>query len=191
LATHIKDMLATAKPQMQLWILLALNCAFTQSDLSDLHPSEVDWTKGRIRRIRSKLKTNTTAQTIDYPLWPKTFALLKRFGKKTGDRVFVSRNGTALRSEGFKADDKYTKNDNLGQTFLRFKRKHFAKLAVSFKSFRSTGSGTLQGTEYSDMRVFYLGDSPRTVLDRSYSPGSPQFQSRFDAAITRLNDMVA
>jgi integrase len=186
LSADIKRMLKVAKPEMQCFILLALNTGMTQQDLADLQPEEVDWKNGRLTRVRSKLKTNSTAQTINYVLWSATFTLLKRFGKKTGERVFVSRNGTAIKSEGFNDAGDYIKNDNLGQTFLRFKKAHFPKLNATFKSFRSTGSGILQGTAYADMRVFYLGDSPRTVLDRSYSPGSSQFQARFDEAIKTL-----
>jgi hypothetical protein len=50
----IKQLLKQATDRTRLYLLLGLNCAMTQQDMSDLHPSEVDWTAGLIRRKRSK-----------------------------------------------------------------------------------------------------------------------------------------
>ncbi len=67
-----------------------LNCEMYQGDLSDLKPSEVDWTNGTITRKRSKEKNQENAPVVTYKLWENTFALLKTYGSQQGDRVSTS-----------------------------------------------------------------------------------------------------
>ena len=43
---EVKKILAKAHGVLRLHILLFLNCGMTQQDISDLHPSEVDWDGG-------------------------------------------------------------------------------------------------------------------------------------------------
>jgi len=43
-----------ASPRMRLWILLGLNCGYTQTDISSLEPDMVDWECGIIARNREK-----------------------------------------------------------------------------------------------------------------------------------------
>lgn len=45
---EIKTLLANSHKRTRLFLLLALNCGFTQKDVSDLKKSEVDWKGGRI-----------------------------------------------------------------------------------------------------------------------------------------------
>ncbi len=44
---EVKRLLAAARGQLKLHILLMLNCGMTQQDISDLRPSEVDWSQRR------------------------------------------------------------------------------------------------------------------------------------------------
>jgi hypothetical protein len=53
---EVHMVLGEASERMRLFLLLMLNCGFTQKDISDLQDGEVDWTTGRITRKRSKTK---------------------------------------------------------------------------------------------------------------------------------------
>jgi integrase len=53
---EVRQLLDNASERTRLYILLALNCGMTQTDVSKLHPSEVDLTAGTITRKRSKTK---------------------------------------------------------------------------------------------------------------------------------------
>jgi integrase len=57
---------AAADGQLRLHLLLMLNCGFGQQDLSDLHPGEVDWEHGRVRRKRSKTGHHARVPAVDY-----------------------------------------------------------------------------------------------------------------------------
>ena len=74
--SEIQTMLAKSKGQTELHILLALNCGFTQIDISELKQDEVDWKAGRIRCKRSKGRKHATVPVVNYPLWPETIQLL-------------------------------------------------------------------------------------------------------------------
>ena len=41
------------------------NTGMTQTDVSDLHPSEVDWERGRVTRKRSKTEDRASVPTVE------------------------------------------------------------------------------------------------------------------------------
>ena len=75
---QVKTLLAAATDRTRLYLLLGLNCGYTQRDISDLKPQQVDWEAGRITRKRSKTKTQRKVPIVSYQLWPTTLALLKQ-----------------------------------------------------------------------------------------------------------------
>ncbi len=96
---EIKTLLAHAPDRTRLFLLLMLNIGATQKDISDLRPDELDWTKGRIIRKRSKTRNGGSVPTIEYPLWWETFDLLRKYGERQGERVLRNEDGGALKVE--------------------------------------------------------------------------------------------
>ena len=70
-----------------------VNCGFTQQDISDLHPGEVDWENGRIQRKRSKTSDHSKVPFVDYLLWSETFALLQKYRSRNTNHVLMTESG--------------------------------------------------------------------------------------------------
>ena len=185
---EVQDFLKVAPERLQLWVLLQLNCAMYASDISDLKPSEVDWERGRIKRKRSKTEKLDSTPTIDYPLWSRTFALLKKFGKQTGERVFLNRNGEALVRHGFKeTNGKAIKHDSVYDTYKHWCQTKGRKVKP-LKALRKTGASFLDSHDtYVHCVEHYLAHAAKTITDRSYRNYS---QERFDLAIAWLGEKL-
>ena len=174
---EIKPLLANCTPRMKLNLLLMLNCGMTQKDLSDLHPSEVDWKKGTITRRRSKTrKEGDNVPTVTYPLWKETFVLLKKFGRRNGDRALLNADGKPLRVEELRLRDgeqQLTKIDNVAVGFRRLKKKlskEGVKITKSLKVFRSTSNSVLKNSkDFAHYAVHFLGQSPRGINESNYT----------------------
>ena len=83
----IKTLLAGATDRDKLYLLLMMNCGFTQVDIANLKQDEVDFKAGTITRKRSKTQDYDKVPTVRYPLWKTTLALLKVFHDQKGDLV--------------------------------------------------------------------------------------------------------
>lgn len=92
----IKQLLKQATGRTRLYLLLGLNCAMTQQDMSDLHPSEVDWTAGIIRRKRSKTGDYENVPEVAYKLWPSTLVLLRQERSTSEKHVLLNRCGSLV-----------------------------------------------------------------------------------------------
>ena len=117
--TEVTAFLARAPEKVQLWALLMLNCGMYAGDISDLKPSEVNWKLGRICRKRSKTKQIESCPTVDYPLWSRTFDLLRKHGRQDGERVFLNRNGNPLVQQCFKGNGKAKNQDSIYDVYRR------------------------------------------------------------------------
>jgi len=174
---EIKPLLANCTPRMKLNLLLMLNCGMTQKDLSDLHPNEVDWKKGTITRRRSKTrKEGDSVPTVTYPLWKETFALLQKFGRRSGDHALLNADGKPLRVEELRLRDgeqQLTKIDNMAVGFRRLKKKlakKGIKITKSLKVFRATSNSVLKNSkDFAHYAVHFLGQSPRGINESNYT----------------------
>ena len=181
---EVRQTLDRASERLKCWLLLALNCGMYASDISDLKSSEVDWERGRIIRKRSKTARLDSTPTVDYPLWQETFALLKRFGRKDGERVFANKHGEPLVQQHFKANGKMKNVDSIYDCY----RRAFPALAAErpLKALRKTGASMLDSHNlYFSCVEAYLGHAVKTVTDRSYLSGA---RERFDSAIRWLGE---
>ena len=169
---EVKGLLETSRDQVRILILLALNCGMTQVDISDLHPSEVDWTKGRLRRKRSKTVGQKNAPEVEYLLWPETIELLKALRSSDTEHVLVTKSGRPW-------VDRKTRNTDSVRT-------EFDKLdaRLPFKHLRKT-SATALGShpEFRAYAQYFLGHAPETVADTHYVRPS---QEQFDLAVAWL-----
>ena len=75
---EIALLLGKLPPRLKLYALLGLNCGMLSVDVSSLRKDQVDLTKGRIKRKRTKEEDEETTPEVDYLLWPETVRLLKQ-----------------------------------------------------------------------------------------------------------------
>jgi integrase len=120
---------------VKLWILLALNCGFTQTDISSLAPDMVDWQHGIIARDRQK-----TGVDSQHKLWPITLKTLREQAG-AGPLLLTRKDGQPLVREEIKEDGKPSKTDMVAHTFAALKEKSGGTL--SFKYFRKTGANAI------------------------------------------------
>ncbi len=188
----ITVILSHASERTRLFLLLMLNCGYTQKDLSDLPPNEVAWDRGRIIRKRSKTSDKEGVPTVEYPLWKETFRLLKKHGDQKGERVLTNEDGKPLKVEELRTDEngktRLVKIDNVASAYARLvrklKKKELVKEAKPLKLFRKTSHSVLKNCkDYSHYAVYFLGHSPRTVADRNYFGLD---QANFDRAVKWL-----
>jgi integrase len=156
---------AAHSEELELYVLLGLNCGFTLKDISDLRMDEVRWKREKfpkIRRSRSK-----TGQFSRHVLWDRTLELLKKravgkygseercFLRVDGRTIMVEHNGkTSNRVHGwFRA----VMDKTFGQGDKR-----------SFRTLRKTGANFLrkrkEGTE-----VLYLAHQPSSMASKFYA----------------------
>ena len=83
----------------------------TQQDMSDLHPNEVDWLQGVIKRKRSKTSDCDNVPEVSYRLWSPTFEMLRKEQSTDPGRVLLTRDGQPLRTESLNEREKLKKTD--------------------------------------------------------------------------------
>jgi integrase len=176
---NVKSLIRESPGQLRLHLLLMLNCGMTQTDISDLKPNEVDWDKGRIKRKRSKTEDHANVPTVEYPLWPETFALLLRFGQREGDRALLTESGRTWVRDSIKKDGKRSKVDAIKSNYVHLQRR--LGMVYSMKLLRKTSASLLETSpEFARYSTMFLGHSPRSIADRHYVVPS---QEQFDRAI--------
>ncbi len=198
---EVKILLDNASERTQLYLLLMMNCGFTQIDIAELRPDQVDWKEGRVTRKRSKTEKHDNVPEVSYPLWARTFALLKKHGNQKGDRVLTNENGGALKVEVLQGErHKYAKIDNVATAYGRLVRKltgkparklrkkkddkpALLKSAKPIKAFRKTSPSRLEDSEFSSCARWFGGWSPKSVADKHYIRPP---QELFDRAVRWL-----
>jgi integrase len=177
---EVRAILDRANEVLRLHLLLFLNCGMTQVDVSDLHPSEVNWEAGRITRRRSKTEKKRTTPIVSYELWAETWALLKKFGHREGHHVLLTRTCRPwVRDEIVNRRRKRT--DGIKSLYAHLKVRH------PLKQFRKTGA-TVLDRRFPESVELYLGHAPRTITEKSYVPPD---RDRFDEAIRWLGEQFA
>jgi hypothetical protein len=135
-----------ADGRIRAFILLALNCGFTQRDLSELRVFEVylDAPVPYIHRERSK-----TGVEARWELWPETVEAIRREMAEPNPlkRVFLTERGEVLQEGG------HSGRDSVRQAW-RLLREKFVGELLPFKFLRKTGAGEIKrigGFEISEM----------------------------------------
>jgi len=177
----IKDVIRAAKGQLKLHILLMLNCGFTQQDVSELRPGEVDWSLGRIRRKRSKTGDHDKVPFVDYRLWPEAFALLRRYRVADPDRVLLTGSGRPWVRDGVDAEGVRSRTDAIQSCYRHLRVAGKPPL----KMMRKASSTMLDGSpEHGRYAVHFLGHAP-DVAHRHYINSNG---AGFDAAVAWLGE---
>lgn len=187
---EIATLLKGANEKLELFMLLGLNCGMLQQDIACLKPSEVDWELGRIKRRRSKTrrraKGNTNIPEVDWKLWKRTFKLLKAHRSESLEHVLLNAHGRPLKRSAIGDDEKLDNTSNISKQYERLQ----SSLTIPksdrkpFKTLRSTGSTILASdNRYSRFAQHYLGDAPRSIIEKHYIAHIGDRQDQFDEAI--------
>ncbi len=166
-----------ARGQTRLHMLLGLNCGMLAKDMSDLQDHEVDWQSGIVTRRRSKTAHHTKVPLVTYKLWPKTFALLRKYrsGRPT---VLLTQTGNPwIREVPGKG-----RSDSISSTFRATCKRAGVKVAPS--DLRTAAADMLgRHPQFKFYTETFLGHSPRTVTERHYQRPS---EEEFAAALAWL-----
>jgi integrase len=176
-----------APGKLKLALLLMANCGFTQSDISDLVESEVDWRAGRIIRKRSKTKGCENVPVVNWKLWDVSFELLKRYRSAPGsERVLLTESGKPYLRVDLNAAEKQVKADGFASCYVHLKKR--LKFDKPLKQLRKLSATVLEShKDYGRYKVHFLDQSPRLVADKHYSKPD---QKLFDQAVTWLGKQL-
>ncbi|MBY0588852.1 site-specific integrase [bacterium] len=180
---EVKRLVDAATGQLKLHLMLMINCGMTQTDISDLRQSEVDWKRGRITRKRSKTRHEENVPEVTYQLWPITFSLLKRYRSKDKDWVLLTMSGGRWVSKSL-VDGHFHKADNVASCYMHLKKKTGIKKQL--KLLRKTSASILEShSNYGRYKHHFLGHSPRSIADKHYAAPS---DTLFDEIIRWLGE---
>ena len=146
----------------RLYILLALNCGYTQKDISTLEHKHIDWKAGIIDRPRHK-----TGSDQKHKLWPVTLRLLKAEVSDPAKHqlALLGKNGNRLVTEKIRDDGIPSVTDAVKLAFNRVKVKlGMADDERGFATFRKTGSNILKkhfGNEVCDLYLAHTTKATR------------------------------
>lgn len=132
---EVQTLYKEASPPVRLWILLGLNCGFTQSDISSLSPDMVDWDRGIIARDRQK-----TGVESEHKLWPLTLKMLREQAGP-GPLLLTRQDGQPLIRQAIREDGMPSKTDIVSHRFGLLKKK--TGITLSFKHFRKTSANAI------------------------------------------------
>ncbi len=183
-AEEVRRIVSEATAKLRLALLLQLNCGATQADVSDLLDSEVDWLAGRIVRKRSKTRKRANTPTVNYLLWPATFALLQEH-RSGQQRVLVTKTGKPFVYKRL-IEGNYRAVDSFGDLFRRLQKR--LGLKKPMKLLRKTSATLLKSHPVHAQFVdLFLGHAPATMADKHYA-APPQVL--FDEAVTWLGQQL-
>ncbi|MAX39907.1 MAG: hypothetical protein CME33_25465 [Gimesia sp.] len=179
---------STISERYQCWILLMLNCGYTQTDLNELKRDEVDLKTGRIIRCRTKAENYSNAPIVNYKLWNVTLELLKKEMKRSTDPVYAlqATKGARLIKEEIKKDSSgkfiATKHDNTSRGWQKIRKE--AGLDKILKYIRKTGATTIKSeSKHKSEERLYLGHTPDNMADLHYNIMEGQVYKPLDEAI--------
>lgn len=171
---EFEETLELVPEDFQLFLLLMLNCGFTNSDVAVLLKSEVCLNDGRIVRQRSKTRRHARPPVVNYKLWPKTRELLQRHWSEHPSFALTNRRGNPLGVSKLKIENGETKETiwtSIGRRYGQMKSARNSKLPdKQLKFLRKTGSTKIKSNrEFMALDSLYLGHSWATVADKHYN----------------------
>jgi hypothetical protein len=128
---ELRKLYQAADQQVRAWMLLGLNCAFTQVDLSDLRVYEVEQGAKEWRIERAREKTNVDGSWV---LWPETVAAMRavQAPENEHERWFLSPTKKLLVQRDKRSDYVARQFSDLVHTL--------GMKCPTFKSFRKTSA---------------------------------------------------
>jgi len=165
---EVQRLCENASGRTKLFILLAINCGYTQSDISSLTHDMIQWDVGIIDRSRSKTK-----QPQVHKLWPSTLRLLREHvtDGSGSDLCFVGQKGNPLLHEFIRENGKPYRVDSIRLAFDRTKKVCKLQDGRGFKTLRKTGATEIEkaNQERPWVSSLYLGHSEKSAK-KHYTP---------------------
>jgi integrase len=172
---ELKLLYSNANERQRLYMLLALNCAFTQKDLATLALADLqlDADPAVIDRIRHK--TRGAGIRGRWALWPETCELLRKRIRQTPANAATNPQQLAMLTEdGRPLVNDENDTDSVGLTWRRLLRginKNAATIRpLPFKTLRKTAADLILRLSTSEsVQQLMLSHSRRSVAARHYS----------------------
>lgn len=185
-----KTVLESFPQRYQCWIMLMLNCGFTQTDLNELKKEEIDLKAGRIVRVRTKGEFYDDPPIVNYKLWNKTLELLKLEMSKHDhpELALLATRGARIINETLVTDPETgevetKRSDNVSRNWQKV-RAEYGLPARQLKFIRKTGSSCLnENIKYMRLSQLYLGQTHQTVADKHYNAYDGAIYKPLDEAI--------
>lgn len=176
---ELKVLFGAASEQARAWMLLALNCGFTQQELSDLRTFEVDLdaTTPCIHRKRGK-----TGVEMKWELWPETVKAVRdsMAQKNRGNRVFLTAHGKTL------CGGKENGRDAVRQVWRKLRIAAGVPDALSFKYIRKTGGDCMKRLDGIEVSEMYLAHVETQRMSRHYTNRD---WDRMNASLRAMRDI--
>jgi len=158
---EVRTLYQNADPILRAYILLAANCAYTQSDIASLQWEHINVGSRILTKYRTKTETTTANQVqSSYRLWPITLSTLQEVSTSKSGLILVSKHGTALYRSRLSADNGAVNYDLVGRRFKTLRKKLGGEYTSKpFKLLRKT-SANLIAERYQDkphIRDLFLG----------------------------------
>lgn len=165
--------IALVPADFQLYLLLMLNCGFTNVDVATLLKSEVQLNKGRIVRQRTKTRRHDHPPVVNYLLWPKTAKLLRAHLSDHDTLALTNRAGNPLAVSKLTSVGGKTKETIWTSIGRRYQQRKAAKPEMpqkQLKYLRKTGSTKLRSERmFLGLDSLYLGHSWANIADKHYN----------------------
>ena len=184
------EVLNVMPDDFKLFLLLMLNCGFTNTDVTNLTKSEVQLEEGRIVRQRTKTRRHSHPPVVNYVLWPKTIELLRTNWNGHPKLALTNLAGNPLGVSKLVQKDNKTKEtvwSSVGRRFELMKTKYSKMPQKQLMFLRKTGSTRLRSSkEFMTLDSLYLGHSFAKISDKHYNAFDGAPYSPLDEAIQWL-----
>lgn len=181
---------------LKLFLLLMLNCGFTDVDVGTLLKREVNLDKGRIIRQRTKTRRHEHPPVVNYKLWPMTIELLRDQWSEHPTLALANRRNNPLYVSKLVSEAGKTKEvkwTSIGRRFTYYKNKKpktkkEKKLPQKKLMFlRKTGSTKIKSLrKFMGLDSLYLGHSWANMADKHYNAFDGHIYKPLDEAIDWL-----
>lgn len=184
------DTLELVPEDFQLYLLLMLNCGFTNIDVGELLKSEVRLEEGRIVRQRTKTRRHEHPPVVNYELWPRTARLLRSQWSDHETLALTNLAGSPLCVSKLVVKNDTTQEtvwSSLGRRFGTMKKAKPNMPDKQMRFLRKTGSTKLKSDrQFRTLDTLYLGHSWTTVADKHYNAFDGEPYTPLDEAIKWL-----
>jgi hypothetical protein len=184
------DTLGLIPEDFQLYLLLMLNCGFTNIDVGELLKSEVRLDEERIVRQRTKTRRHEHPPVVNYKLWPKTAKLLRANWSDHETLALTNLAGSPLCVSKLVEKNGKTHEtvwSSLGRRFGTLKESKPKIPRKEMRFLRKTGSTKLKSDKrFLTLDSLYLGHSFERIADKHYNAFDGEPYTPLDEAIEWL-----
>jgi hypothetical protein len=174
----------------QLYLLLMLNCGFTNIDIGTLLKSEVRLDEGRIVRQRTKTRRHEHPPLVNYKLWQRTARLLRSHLSDDPVLALTNRAGGPLCVSKLVVQNGITRETvwcSLLRRYVNMRKRNPHMPEKQLRYLRKTGSSKLRSDRrFLSLDSLYLGHSWVTIADKHYNAFDGQPYPPLDEAIEWL-----